>query len=92
MSDAGTTNNTVNHPTHYNQGKLEVIDVIEDWKLGFCEGNAVKYIARAKHKGKELEDLQKARWYLDRAIQALEAPLSRTIDDVARKHLGKEGA
>lgn len=66
MSDA------VNHPSHYNAGKIEVIDVIEDWKLGFAEGNAVKYIARAKHKGRELEDLSKARWYLDRRIQELE--------------------
>lgn len=40
----------VNHPSHYNQGKYEVIDVIEDWKLGFCLGNAVKYIARCRYK------------------------------------------
>ncbi len=59
----------VNHPPHYNSGKFEVIDVIEDWNLGFCLGNAVKYIARADHKGKALEDLEKARWYLDREIQ-----------------------
>lgn len=62
----------VNHPAHYNTGKFEVIDVIEDWGLGFHEGNAVKYIARAKHKGNELEDLKKARWYIDRLIEKLE--------------------
>lgn len=59
---------TVDHPKHYNQGQFEVIDVIEDWNLGFCLGNTVKYIARAGHKGDRLEDLKKARWYLDREI------------------------
>ena len=61
----------VDHPPHYTAGNIEAIDVIEDWKLSFCEGNAVKYIARAKHKGNELQDLEKARWYLDRAIARL---------------------
>lgn len=61
--------NAVEHPKHYNAGKIEVIDVIEDWSLGFHEGNVVKYIARAKHKGSELEDLQKAVWYLNRLIK-----------------------
>lgn len=69
MSDA------VNHPAHYTTGKIEVIDAIEDWKLGFHEGNVVKYIARAKHKGRELEDLKKAAWYLQRKIEKLEATL-----------------
>lgn len=58
----------VNHPKHYNSGKYEVIDVIEDWKLGFNLGNAVKYIARCEHKGKKSEDLDKALWYLQREI------------------------
>ncbi len=62
----------VNHPAHYNAGKIEVIDAIEDWKLGFNDGNVVKYVARAPHKGKEIEDLKKARWYLDRHIANLE--------------------
>ena len=62
----------VNHPSHYNTGKIEVIDAIEDWRLGFHEGNVVKYIARAKHKRHELEDLKKAKWYLDRRIAQLE--------------------
>lgn len=61
----------VNHPAHYNTGKIEPIDAIEDWRLGFHLGNAVKYIARAEHKGKPLEDLEKARWYLDRHIENL---------------------
>lgn len=59
----------VNHPAHYNAGQIEIIEAIEDWNLGFCLGNAVKYIARADHKGKAIEDLEKARWYLDREIQ-----------------------
>lgn len=62
----------VDHPDHYNQGKFEVIEVIEDWDLGFAAGNAVKYIARYKYKAKPVEDLKKARWYIDRLIQQLE--------------------
>jgi hypothetical protein len=60
------------------QGQFEVIDVIEDWNLDFHLGNALKYIARAEHKGHALEDLKKARWYLNRKIERLES--------------GKEGA
>lgn len=59
---------TVNHPKHYNPGQIEVIDAIEDWGLGFHAGSVVKYVARAPHKGAELEDLCKARWYLERLI------------------------
>lgn len=58
----------VNHPSHYNAGKIEVIDAIEDWQLGFHAGNVVKYVARHKHKN-GLEDLKKAKWYLERLIQ-----------------------
>jgi len=63
-----------NHPKHYNMGGIEVIDVIEAWGLEFCLGNAVKYIARAGYKDRStgLEDLKKARWYLDREISKLE--------------------
>lgn len=59
---------TVNHPKHYNFGKIEVIDVIEDWGCGFHAGNVIKYVARYKHKN-GLEDLKKAKWYLDRLIE-----------------------
>ena len=62
----------VNHPSHYNMGKYEAIDVIEDWGLGFNLGNSLKYISRAEHKDNKLEDLKKARWYIDREIQRLE--------------------
>jgi len=63
----------VDHPAHYNQGKIEVIDAIEDWGLGFNPGNVVKYVARHRHKGRPLEDLQKAAWYLQREIDRLSA-------------------
>ena len=64
----------VNRPKHYTDGKIEVIEFIEDKKLGFCLGNAIKYIARAgkKDPAKEVEDLKKARWYIDRRIKELE--------------------
>jgi len=65
-------NNNVNHPNHYNIGNIEVIDFIESWELNFSLGNAIKYIARAPYKGKELEDLKKAKWYLEREIDRLE--------------------
>lgn len=60
----------VNHPQHYNMGKFEVIDVIEDWRLGFNDGNAVKYISRHKHKNNPTEDLRKAWWYITRELIA----------------------
>ena len=60
---------TVNHPDHYGGDTVyEAIKVIEAWQLGFCLGNAVKYIARAGKKGNRLEDLRKAAWYLQREI------------------------
>lgn len=60
--------NVIDHPSHYNRGKIEVIDFIEDQGLSFHLGNVIKYIARAGSKGDKLEDLKKARWYLDRYI------------------------
>lgn len=61
------------HPKHYNQGKIEVIEFIEDKKLNYHKGNAIKYISRAgiKNKDKEIEDLRKAIWYLQREIEQL---------------------
>ena len=68
----------VNHPSHYTDGKIEVIDYIEDKKLGFCLGNAVKYISRAGKKDptKEIEDLNKAAWYIERRIKELKEGLA----------------
>lgn len=70
----------VNRPSHYADSKIEVIDYIEDKKLGFCLGNAIKYISRAGKKkdngrdivDKEIEDLRKAIWYINRRIYELE--------------------
>lgn len=64
---------TVNHPSHYTQGEIEVIDFIEDQALGYHAGNIIKYIARYRHKGTPLEDLKKAAWYLSRLITQYEA-------------------
>ena len=66
-----TDKEMVNHPNHYNIGKFEVIDVIEDWQLGFALGSAIKYIARCEHKENKLQDLKKASWYLQREIERL---------------------
>jgi len=65
----------VNFPPHYRQGNFETIDVIEDWKLGFHLGNALKYICRSAHKGSEIQDLHKACWYINRHIDQLEKEL-----------------
>ena len=66
----------VNHPKHYGgeNNVYEAIKVIEAWDLDFCLGNAVKYISRAgkKDPAKELEDLNKAVWYLNRRIQQIQ--------------------
>ena len=62
----------VEHPNHYAAGrKYEPIDVIEDWDLGFSLGNVVKYISRAGRKNDALEDLNKAKFYLQYAIDHL---------------------
>lgn len=62
--------NNIDHPKHYNQG-IEPIDIIESWELNFSLGNAIKYILRAPYKNNELEDLEKAKWYLEREIKRL---------------------
>lgn len=64
---------SVNHPAHYTDGKIEVIDYIEDKNFNFNLGNAVKYISRAgkKDKTKEVEDLEKASFYINREISRL---------------------
>jgi hypothetical protein len=62
------TKDMVNDPPHYKDGGIETIDFIEAKQLGFNLGNAVKYISRAGKKNDALEDLKKARWYLNREI------------------------
>lgn len=70
FGSVGQLNDPVNHPAHYTTGKIEVIDYIEDQKLPYHLGNAVKYISRAgkKDKDKTVEDLKKAVWYIQRYI------------------------
>jgi Protein of unknwon function (DUF3310) len=65
---------SINHPAHYGgeDNPYEAIKVVEAWSLGFCLGNVVKYVSRAGKKGDPLEDLKKARWYLNREIENLE--------------------
>jgi hypothetical protein len=58
----------VKNPTHYNAGKIEAIDIIDDWELGFYEGNILKYLLRYPYKGTPIQDLEKAMWYLSRLI------------------------
>lgn len=63
-------NDPVNHPSHYTDGKIEVIDFIEDKNFGFNLGNAIKYISRAGKKSPDtkIQDLQKAIFYIQREI------------------------
>lgn len=79
LHEAQVYHDPVNHPRHYTAYKgLEVIDLTE--QMNFNRGNAVKYIARAglKNPTTEVQDLEKARWYIDREIQRL-----RKAQDVA---------
>ena len=79
----------INHPQHYTLGKIEVIDFIEDKGLNFNLGNVVKYVARAGHKkssgksvdAKALEDLKKARWYIEREIATREKGMKKYATD-----------
>lgn len=73
--DEETKKEMVNHPQHYGgkDNPYEAIKVIEAWNLGFCLGNTVKYIARAGKKDVTLQELEKAKWYLDREIEKLKA-------------------
>jgi len=65
---------SVDHPKHYGgaDNPYEAIKVVEAWELNFNLGNVLKYVSRAGKKGDTLEDLKKARWYLDREIGNLE--------------------
>ena len=67
----------VNHPPHYGEGKTECIEYLKDnmdvmMFMGYLEGNIKKYLHRYRYKGKPLEDLKKAQWYLNRLIEEME--------------------
>ena len=72
--DKPTKTDAINHPAYYTDGKIEVSDFIADKNLNFFRGNVLKYICRAgkKDPDKEIEDLKKAEWYLNREIDRLE--------------------
>ena len=64
----------INHPAHYGNGQIEAIEYMKDnmdymMFLGYLEGNCKKYLHRYRYKGKPVEDLKKARWYLEALIQ-----------------------
>ena len=88
IADKGTQPDNVNHPNHYTIGQIEVIDFIEDKKLGFHLGNAVKYISRAGRKDadKTVEDLRKAVWYINRQIERLEMSLGGQNEQMEAKY------
>ena len=67
----------VNHPPHYIRNGVEALDwmttiMTNDEKIGYLKGNVLKYIWRYEHKGKPVEDLKKAEWYISRLIKAVE--------------------
>ena len=66
----------VNHPAHYRQGDIEAIDAIRASMTpiefeGYCKGQVLKYLWRYRYKGKPVEDLKKAEWYLQLLIRVL---------------------
>lgn len=92
----GNNANWIEHPAHYNIGKIEAIDYIEDQKLNFHLGNVVKYISRAGHKATPddtaMQDLAKAKWYLEREITRrgslrLDMPSKGELADMVDKHM-----
>ena len=66
------TPEAIKHPAHYNFSKYEPVKVIREWGLNFNLGNVIKYVARAGRKDDIVQDLKKARQYLDFEIEALE--------------------
>ena len=83
MVDRAADSDNVNHPSHYTFGDIEVLDAIEAWGLGYHLGNVVKYVARADHKGKPIEDLEKALFYLGREILNRKVQLSQDLGEAA---------
>ena len=73
--------NKVMIPLHYdNKKSYDVIDFIKDYNLNFNEGNVIKYVARAKHKGTHIKDLEKAIDYLERELQHLRKEQEQWIE------------
>ena len=83
------TNDAVNHPQHYTNGRIECIDALTSMISGFTDPNdaalswqVVKYVWRHPFKGNALQDLKKARWYLDRLILAEEQKPKDASDEL----------
>jgi len=75
----------VNSPRHYNRNGIEVIDVIETYaKSDFRLANVLKYVCRCEYKGKKLEDLRKAAWYLNRVINEIEEKQRAAAAELSR--------
>ncbi len=76
----------VNHPDHYTRGGIETIDFIIAKGLSYEIGNVVKYVSRAEFKGEYLQDLEKAQWYLNDAIDREKKALAQAKSDAIERH------
>ena len=81
----------VNRPKHYNQGGIEVYDFIKSNKFGYAQGNVVKYVSRYRYKGTPIQDLLKARWYLNKLIEETTLELSNLKKARENEAEGKVG-
>lgn len=80
----GALHDPVNHPTHYTAHPSGVECIVVTEHFNFNVGNAIKYLWRAGLKGNAIEDLKKARWYVDREIQRLDARVAAVLGKVGR--------
>ena len=79
----------INKPRHYNQGGIEVFDFIKSNNFNYAQGNVVKYVSRYRHKGTPVQDLLKARWYLNKLIEETASIIQQqqtTEKDKKKKH------
>lgn len=89
LNKQNTQFNPVTKPSHYADSSIQPIDIIDEWGLDFCLGNAVKYIKRAGHKksgvlsdlDKEIEDLEKAVWYINHKVTLLVDKREEEMED-----------
>ena len=75
----------INHPKHYNVNwagdkAIETYAYIRSWRMDYPESNIIKYVTRHPYKGKSLEDLKKARWYLNKLIEEVEIRKTKNED------------
>ena len=80
----------INKPKHYNQGGVEVYEFIKSNKFGYAQGNVIKYVSRYRYKGTPIQDLLKARWYLNKLIDETTLELSNLKKDRENEAEGKE--